>query len=131
MNGFQMNGRTVDPQKQSVIVELLLLKKTQARLQQKCVRTHFSFVQICNHPVKKRAQKLMFFANYKHFHYANHNYCRISSFEENPDQIATKMCKDSNDLSVASTKTKYMKLNTKTQNIFCRLNENLTTFLYT
>ena len=36
-----------------------------------------------------------------------------------------------NDLSVASTKTKYIKLNAKTQNIFCRLNENLTTFLYT
>jgi len=35
------------------------------------------------------------------------------------------------DLSIASTKTKYIKLNTKTQNIFCRLNENLTTFLYT
>jgi hypothetical protein len=40
MNGFQMNGRVVDPQKQSVIVELLLMKKTQARLQQKCVRWH-------------------------------------------------------------------------------------------
>ena len=37
MNGFQMNGRVVDPQKQSVIVELLLMKKTQARLQQKVV----------------------------------------------------------------------------------------------
>ena len=37
----------------------------------------------------------------------------------------------SNDLSIASTKTKYIKLNTKTQNIFCRLNESLTTFLYT
>ena len=36
-----------------------------------------------------------------------------------------------NDLSIASTKTKYKKLNTKSQNIFCRLNENLTTFLYT
>jgi hypothetical protein len=36
-----------------------------------------------------------------------------------------------NDLSIASNKTKYIKLNTKTQNIFCRLNENLTTFLYT
>ena len=35
------------------------------------------------------------------------------------------------DQSIASTKTKYLKLNTKTQNIFCRLNENLTTFLYT
>ena len=35
------------------------------------------------------------------------------------------------DKSIASTKTKYIKLNTKTQNIFCRLNENLTTFLYT
>ena len=35
------------------------------------------------------------------------------------------------DLSIASTKTKYIKLNTKTKNIFCRLNENLTTFLYT
>ena len=88
MNGFQMNGRTVDPQKQSVIVELLLLKKTQARLQQKCVRTHFSFV----HPVKK-STKINVFAIYKHFHYANHNYCRISSFEENPDQIATKIKK--------------------------------------
>ena len=29
------------------------------------------------------------------------------------------------------TKTKYIKLSTKTQNIFCRLNENSTTFLYT
>lgn len=38
MNGFQMNGRVVDPQKQSIIVELLLMKKTQARLQQKVVR---------------------------------------------------------------------------------------------
>ena len=36
-----------------------------------------------------------------------------------------------NDQSIASTKTKYIKLNTKTQNIFCRLNENMTTFLYT
>jgi len=38
MSGYHMNGKSsVDPQKQSVIVELLLLKKTQARLQQKCV----------------------------------------------------------------------------------------------
>ena len=29
------------------------------------------------------------------------------------------------------TKTKYINPSTKTQNIFCRLNENLTTFLYT
>ena len=36
-NGFPRNG-VVDPQKQSVIVELLLMKKTQARLQQKSVR---------------------------------------------------------------------------------------------
>ena len=43
MNGFQMNGRVVDPQKQSVIVELLLMKKTQARLQQKCVSPHSTF----------------------------------------------------------------------------------------
>ena len=35
------------------------------------------------------------------------------------------------DLSITSTKTKYIKLNAKTQNIFCRFNENLTTFLYT
>ena len=35
------------------------------------------------------------------------------------------------DQSIASTKSKYIKLNTKTQNIFCHLNENLTTFLYT
>ena len=30
-----------------------------------------------------------------------------------------------NDQSIASTKTKHIKLNTKTQNIFCRLSENL------
>ena len=30
-----------------------------------------------------------------------------------------------------SIETKYIKLNTKTQNIFYCLNENLTTFLYT
>ena len=36
-----------------------------------------------------------------------------------------------NDLSIALTKTKYIKLNTKTQNIFCHLKENLTTLLYT
>ena len=35
------------------------------------------------------------------------------------------------DLSIVLTKTKYIKLNIKTQNISCRLNENLTTFLYT
>ena len=38
---------------------------------------------------------------------------------------------ETNDLSIAWTKTKYIKLNTKTQNIFSCLNENLTTFLYT
>ena len=36
-----------------------------------------------------------------------------------------------NDLSIGSTETKYIKLNTKTQNIFCFVNENSTTFLYT
>ena len=35
------------------------------------------------------------------------------------------------DLSIGSTETKYIKLNTKTQSIFCCVNENLTTFLYT
>ena len=35
------------------------------------------------------------------------------------------------DLFMGSTETKYIKLNTKTQNIFCLVNENLTTFLYT
>ena len=39
-----MNGRVVDPQKQSVIVELLLMKKTQARLQQKVVSFFSEFV---------------------------------------------------------------------------------------
>ena len=43
MNGFQMNGRVVDPQKQSIVVELLLMKKTQARLQQRCVSIPFTF----------------------------------------------------------------------------------------
>ena len=35
------------------------------------------------------------------------------------------------DLSIWSTETKYIKLNTETQYIFCCANENLTTFLYT
>ncbi|CAG0885568.1 unnamed protein product [Darwinula stevensoni] len=35
MNGFKIDERIVDPQKQSIIVELLLMKKTQARLQLK------------------------------------------------------------------------------------------------
>ncbi|KAF7495667.1 Kinesin-like protein KIF28P [Sarcoptes scabiei] len=35
MNGFKMNGRVIDPNKQSVIVELLLLKKQQARMHQR------------------------------------------------------------------------------------------------
>ena len=34
-------------------------------------------------------------------------------------------------LSIGSTETKYIKLDTKTQNIFCCANENLMTFLYT
>ena len=47
MNGFQMNGRVVDPQKQSIVVELLLMKKTQARLQQRCVSfIHASLVHL-------------------------------------------------------------------------------------
>ena len=40
-------------------------------------------------------------------------------------------CCVSNDLVITSTKTKFIIPNTKTQNIFCRLNENLMTFLYT
>ncbi|GAB6032098.1 hypothetical protein CHUAL_010462 [Chamberlinius hualienensis] len=35
MNGFNMDGRMVDPNKQSVVVELLLLKKHQQRMQLK------------------------------------------------------------------------------------------------
>ncbi|KAH9413825.1 hypothetical protein DERP_009423 [Dermatophagoides pteronyssinus] len=35
MNGFKMNGRVIDPNKQSIIVELLLLKKQQARMHQR------------------------------------------------------------------------------------------------
>ena len=38
---------------------------------------------------------------------------------------------DTYDQSIGSIETKYIKLNTKTQNIFCFVNENLTTFLYT
>ena len=38
---------------------------------------------------------------------------------------------DTYDQSNGSTKTKYIKLNTKTQIFFCYLNENLMTFLYT
>ena len=38
------------------------------------------------------------------------------------------MISASYDQSIGSTKTKYIKQNTKTQNIFCCVNENLTTF---
>ena len=37
MNGFKMNGRVIDPNKQSIIVELLLMKKQQARMHQRIV----------------------------------------------------------------------------------------------
>ena len=37
MTGFKMNGREIEPNKQSVIVELLLMKKQQARQQQRIV----------------------------------------------------------------------------------------------
>lgn len=43
MNGFKMNGRVIDPNKQSIIVELLLLKKQQARMHQRIVMFFFSF----------------------------------------------------------------------------------------
>ena len=39
--------------------------------------------------------------------------------------------KDLDGMCVFCQKPKYIKLNTKPQNIFCRLNENLMTFLYT
>lgn len=38
LNGFKMNGRVIDPNKQSIIVELLLMKKQQARMHQRLVR---------------------------------------------------------------------------------------------
>lgn len=38
MNGFKMNGRVIDPNKQSIIVELLLMKKQQARMHQRIVK---------------------------------------------------------------------------------------------
>jgi hypothetical protein len=37
MHGFKMNGRIVDPNKQSIIVELLLMKKQQSRYHQRIV----------------------------------------------------------------------------------------------
>ena len=43
MNGFKMNGRVIDPNKQSVIVELLLMKKQQARMHQRIVMTNVLF----------------------------------------------------------------------------------------
>eukprot|EP00095_Tigriopus_kingsejongensis_P011917 maker-scaffold507_size152468-snap-gene-0.36 protein:Tk11917 transcript:maker-scaffold507_size152468-snap-gene-0.36-mRNA-1 annotation:"kinesin-like protein kif28p-like" len=66
MNGFQMNGRVVDPQKQSVVVELLLMKKTQARLQQKCdhVKKMLERAEALNRPrVSTHVVKAVFSAN--------------------------------------------------------------------
>ena len=37
MQGFKMNGRIIDPNKQSIIVELLLMKKQQMRQQKRIV----------------------------------------------------------------------------------------------
>ena len=39
-----MNGRVVEPQKQSMLVELLLMRKTQTKLQQKCVSHQKNYV---------------------------------------------------------------------------------------
>ena len=55
----------------------------------------------------------------------------MHNFKTFPTREETLFQSETFDLSITSTKTKYIKLNTKTQNIFCRLNENLTTFLYT
>ena len=60
----------------------------------------------------------------------NSNYTEVLSNEGKNLILAFGLFKTC-DLSIASTKTKYIKLNTKTQNIFCGLNENLTTFSYT
>ena len=38
MDGFKMNGRIIEPNRHSLVVELLLLKKQQTRLQQRLVR---------------------------------------------------------------------------------------------
>ena len=46
-------------------------------------------------------------------------------------RVHTEKYHERYDLSIASTRTKYIKLNTKTQKYFCCLNENLMTFLYT
>ena len=46
MGGFQMNGRLIDPQRQSIIVEMLLIKKNQDRLKYKLV-SRISWLQRC------------------------------------------------------------------------------------
>ena len=48
-----------------------------------------------------------------------------------PESMSSPINYPAYDLSIGSTETKYIKLNTKTQTIFCFLNENLTTFLCT
>ena len=44
MNGFKMNGRVIDPNKQSIIVELLLMKKQQARMHQRIVINNEQYI---------------------------------------------------------------------------------------
>lgn len=49
MSGFKMNGRVIDPNKQSIIVELLLMKKQQARMHQRIVCNALLSGSILNH----------------------------------------------------------------------------------
>ena len=50
------------------------------------------------------------------------------SFFSNKQKLISKKIYD---LSIGSTETKHRKPNTKIQNIFCCVNENMMTFLYT
>ena len=58
------------------------------------------------------------------FSFAFFGYCAFKRKKKHFQKVT-------NDLSIGSTETKYIKLNTKTQNIVCCVNENLTTLLYT
>lgn len=62
MGGFKMNGRIIDPNKQSIIVELLLMKKQQARMHQRIVRIWGTLVPFSNFvslPTKDNIKKLI------------------------------------------------------------------------
>ena len=58
----------------------------------------------------------------------NNFYQNVKNISDENSMLRIHTRPDRNDLSVGYAEKRYIKLNTKTQNIFCCVNENLMTF---